>query len=67
MNWGSQSGLADNPLDEIGIYLEGADLAARLLKTFDLCIQPSSAEGEPAQALLAQGGLISQFAGDHHN
>ncbi|WP_342447348.1 phospholipase D-like domain-containing protein [Methylobacterium platani] len=31
MNWGSQSGRADDPMDEIGIHLEGPGLAAALL------------------------------------
>lgn len=35
MNWGSQSGSPDNPLDEIGLHLQGADLAARLLAKFE--------------------------------
>ncbi|MCT9000448.1 phospholipase D-like domain-containing protein [Chelativorans intermedius] len=35
LNWGSQSGLEDNPLDEIGLYLEGADLATSLLEKFE--------------------------------
>jgi hypothetical protein len=34
MNWGSQSGSADSPLDEIGLYLEGAGLATSLLAKF---------------------------------
>jgi hypothetical protein len=34
MNWGSQSGSADNPLDEIGVHLTGPDLAAHLLDKF---------------------------------
>lgn len=32
LNWGSQSGGADDPLDEIGIYLKGPELAAKLLE-----------------------------------
>jgi len=36
MNWGSQSGLASNRLDEIGLYLRGPDLAACLLKKFEV-------------------------------
>jgi hypothetical protein len=32
LNWGSQSGLEDNPLDEIGLYLEGSELATSLLE-----------------------------------
>ncbi|RWO29669.1 MAG: hypothetical protein EOS10_22805 [Mesorhizobium sp.] len=35
LNWGSQSGLEDNPLDEIGLYLEGATLATSLLESFE--------------------------------
>ena len=35
MNWGSQSGLASNPLDEIGLYLRGPGLAACLLERFE--------------------------------
>lgn len=35
MNWGSQSGLPDNRLDEIGLYLRGVDLATCLLAKFE--------------------------------
>lgn len=35
LNWGSQSGLEDNPLDEIGLYLEGPNLATALLESFE--------------------------------
>ena len=35
MNWGSQSGLPDNPLDEIGLYVEGPSLATSLLAKFE--------------------------------
>lgn len=35
LNWGSQSGLEDNPLDEIGLYLEGPNLATSLLEKFE--------------------------------
>jgi hypothetical protein len=35
MNWGSQSGSADDPLDEIGLYLEGPGLATSLLAKFE--------------------------------
>lgn len=35
MNWGSQSGSADNPLDEIGLCLEGPGLAKSLLAKFE--------------------------------
>jgi phosphatidylserine/phosphatidylglycerophosphate/cardiolipin synthase-like enzyme len=35
MNWGSQSGLPDNPHDEIGLYVRGPDLATSLLEKFE--------------------------------
>jgi hypothetical protein len=35
MNWGSQSGSPDNPLDEIGLHLEGHGLAEFLLAKFE--------------------------------
>jgi phosphatidylserine/phosphatidylglycerophosphate/cardiolipin synthase-like enzyme len=35
MNWGSQSGLPDNRLDEIGLYVRGPDLATYLLEKFE--------------------------------
>ncbi|WP_245485497.1 phospholipase D-like domain-containing protein [Rhizobium leguminosarum] len=35
LNWGSQSAALDNPMDEIGLYLQGAGLATILLKKFD--------------------------------
>lgn len=35
LNWGSQSGLEDNPLDEIGLYLQGPNLATSLLAKFE--------------------------------
>jgi hypothetical protein len=35
MNWGSQSGSSDAPLDEIGLHLEGPCLAKRLLAKFE--------------------------------
>ena len=35
MNWGSQSGLASNRLDEIGLYLRGPGLATRLLERLE--------------------------------
>ena len=35
MNWGSQSGSPDNPLDEIGLHLEGPGLATSLLVRFE--------------------------------
>lgn len=34
LNWGSQSGLEDNPMDEIGLYFEGPNLATSLLESF---------------------------------
>jgi len=35
MNWGSQTGSPNNPLDEIGVYLEGPNLATSLLAKFE--------------------------------
>lgn len=35
MNWGSQSGSADNPLDEIGLHFQGPGLAAYVLEKFE--------------------------------
>jgi hypothetical protein len=35
MNWGSQSGSPDDPLDEIGLHLEGPGLATCLLAMFE--------------------------------
>jgi hypothetical protein len=35
MNWGSQSGSSDDPLDEIGLHLEGPGLATCLLAKFE--------------------------------
>jgi hypothetical protein len=35
MNWGSQSGSPDNPLDEIGLHLEGPGVAMSLLAKFE--------------------------------
>ena len=35
MNWGSQSGSPDNPLDEIGLHLEGPGIAEVLLMKFE--------------------------------
>jgi hypothetical protein len=35
MNWGSQSGSSDAPLDEIGLHLEGPGLATCLLAKFE--------------------------------
>jgi hypothetical protein len=35
MNWGSQSGSPDNPLDEIGLHLEGPGIASSLLSKFE--------------------------------
>lgn len=34
-NWGSQSGLEDNSLDKIELYLEGSNLATSLLEKFE--------------------------------
>ena len=44
MNWGSQSGLANNPLDEIGIYLEGQELASRLIERFEAMLPQDALE-----------------------
>ncbi|MDN5925576.1 MAG: MarR family transcriptional regulator [Hyphomicrobiales bacterium] len=35
LNWGSASGLEENPLDEIGLYFEGKDLATSLINKFE--------------------------------
>ncbi|AVC45443.1 MULTISPECIES: phospholipase D-like domain-containing protein [Rhizobium] len=35
LNWGSQSATLDNPMDEIGLHLEGNGLATLLLKKFE--------------------------------
>ena len=35
MNWGSQSGSSDDPLDEIGLHLQGPSLAICLLAKFE--------------------------------
>lgn len=35
MNWGSQSGLPDSRLDEIGLYLRGPSLATSLMEKFE--------------------------------
>lgn len=35
LNWGSQSASQDNPMDEVGLYLQGAGLAQILLKKFE--------------------------------
>ena len=35
LNWGSQSGLEANPLDEIGLHFEGPNLAVSLLAKFE--------------------------------
>jgi hypothetical protein len=48
MNWGSQSGSPDNPLDEIGLYLKGPDLATIFVTKFEALLesqvrQPKSA------------------------
>jgi len=39
MNWGSQSGSPDNPLDEIGLCLEGPSLATCLLAKFEVQLE----------------------------
>lgn len=39
MNWGSQSGLAGNRLDEIGLHLSGPGLAARLMERFEALLK----------------------------
>ena len=39
MNWGSQSGLQDSRLDEIGRYLKGPDLATSLLRKFEALLK----------------------------
>lgn len=43
MNWGSQTGSAEDPLDEVGLYLQRPGVAARLLERFEAEIE--SAEG----------------------
>jgi hypothetical protein len=35
MNWGSQSGSPDNPLDEIGLHLKGPHLATIFVSKFE--------------------------------
>ncbi len=35
LNWGSQSGLEDDRLDELGLYLEGPNLVSALLEKFE--------------------------------
>jgi hypothetical protein len=35
LNWGSQSGSPDAPLDEIGLHLEGRGVATCLLAKFE--------------------------------
>ena len=42
MNWGSQSGRTDDPLDEIGIHLEGSGLAAELLERIERLLPQAS-------------------------
>jgi phosphatidylserine/phosphatidylglycerophosphate/cardiolipin synthase-like enzyme len=44
LNWGSQSGLAQNRMDEVGIYLQGKDLASELVKKFE-AVLPSGNDG----------------------
>lgn len=39
MNWGSQSGLPDSPLDEIGLYLRGPGLATSLMEKFEALLK----------------------------
>ncbi|TCA69907.1 hypothetical protein [Rhizobium leguminosarum] len=46
MNWASQSGLAENPLDEIGLRIQGEGLATTLLKKFEALL-PADARGHP--------------------
>lgn len=41
MNWGSQSGRIDAPLDEIGIHLEGPGLAKELLERVERLLPPT--------------------------
>ena len=47
LNWGSQSGLADNPLDEIGLHLRGANLATSLLQKFEAELERNDSDGFP--------------------
>jgi hypothetical protein len=42
MNWGSQSGRADDPLDEIGVHLEGPGLASALLERIERLLPEAS-------------------------
>ena len=42
MNWGSQSGRIDDPLDEIGIHLEGPGLAVALLEKVERLLPQAS-------------------------
>nr|WP_236777777.1 phospholipase D-like domain-containing protein [Agrobacterium tumefaciens] len=39
LNWGSQSADTDNPMDEIGLFLEGPGLATTLLEKFQSAIR----------------------------
>lgn len=39
LNWGSQSGSPDDPLDEIGLHLEGPGLATSLLASFEALLE----------------------------
>lgn len=39
INWGSQSGSPERPLDEIGLYFQGANLATAMLKRFELLLE----------------------------
>ncbi|WP_342029934.1 hypothetical protein [Devosia insulae] len=43
MNWGSQTGSPDDPLDEVGLYLQGPGVATHLLERFEAEI--GSSEG----------------------
>lgn len=45
MNWASQSGLPENPLDEIGLRIKGEGLAMALLKKFEALL-PADARGQ---------------------
>jgi hypothetical protein len=54
MNWGSQSGSPDNPLDEIGLHLSGTGLATTLLRKFEDQVQDRAGADEPAAGPTAQ-------------
>jgi hypothetical protein len=53
MNWGSQSGSLDNPLDEIGLHLEGSGLATSLLAKFEDLLRAESAPDDKGKAISA--------------